>query len=565
MSMSLRVVSSLSFLLVIISCGGGSSSTPTSPQTGTVSGAVTSGGTGISGASVTVTPSGQSALASVTTSGTGTYSVSSVPVGSGTVTVANLPSGCATPAASNYSGLASNGTVTINVAVTCTAQLGTVSGTVTNSSTSAGISGATVVVTPTGGAALASVTTSSSGAYSVHNVPLGGGAVAVSNLPTGCTTPTAGSYSGLTAGGTATVNIAVTCSGSGGGQAVLFAISKDNTVFGFTAAQLTGTGSVTPAVSFLTGNAGSGYGITFDPSGNMWLGAGVTCSPCSGSVTYTGHVYEYTPSQIASANGSAITPNVDISVLSGAAVGVYDVKFDGQGTLWVTASSYDSLRGYSASQLTASGSPTPAHVLRPQSVAITNGLAFDASGLLWVGSSSNIDETEGSGKLAVGVPVTGSASEDSIVTDGHGGGLLAFIAFDKNGNMWISGGQDSIVAFTKSQIPSGSDASPAEPNIVITLPTGIAQPQGMAFDNDGNLWVICAELSASANSELLRIPAAQLAASGKAVPDVGLIISTDAENNFFGTPRGLAFAPGGGLPLNTSRVVHSTRSVGRRR
>jgi hypothetical protein len=562
--MSLRVVSSLSFLLVIISCGGGSSS-PTSPQTGTVSGTVTSNGTGISGASVTVTPSGQSALASVTTSGTGTYSVSSVPVGSGTVTVSNLPSGCTTPAAADYSGLTSNGTVTINVAVTCTtAQLGTVSGTVTNSGTSAGISGATIVVTPTGGTALPSVTTSSSGAYTVHSVPLGGGAVAVSNLPTGCTTPSAGSYSGLTGGGTATVNIAVTCTSSGG-QAVLFAISKDNTVFGFTAAQLTGTGSVTPAVSFLTGSAGSGYGITFDPSGNMWLGAGVTCSPCSGSVTYTGHVYEYTSSQIASANGSAITPNVDISVLSGAAVGVYDVKFDNQGTLWVTASSYDSLRGYSASQLAASGSPTPAHILRPQSVAITNGLAFDASGLLWVGSSSNVNETVGSGKLAVGVPVTGSASEDSIVTDGHGGGLLAYIAFDKNGNMWISGGQDSIVAYTKSQIPSGTDADPAEPNIVITLPTGIAQPEGMAFDTDGNLWVICADLSASANSELLRIPAAQLAASGKAVPDVGLIISTDAENNFFGTPRGLAFAPGGGLPLNTSRVIHTTRPVQRRR
>jgi hypothetical protein len=562
MSMSLRVVSSFSAMLVIMSCGGGGSSTPTSPQTGTVSGSVTSGGTGVSGASVTVTPSGQSALASVTTSGTGTYSVSSVPVGSGTVTVSNLPSGCATPAASNYSGLTANGTATINVAVTCT-QLGTVSGTVTNSSTSAGIAGATIVVTPTGGTALASVTTSSSGVYTVHNVPLGGGAVAVSNLPSGCTTPAATSYSGVTAGGTVTVNIAVTCTSSGG-QAVLFAISKNNTVFGFTAAQLTGTGSVTPAVSFLTGNAASGYGITFDGSGNMWLGAGVTCSPCSGSVTYTGHVYEYTPSQIASANGSAITPNVDISVLSGSAVGVYDVKFDNQGTLWVTASSYNSLRGYGASQLTASGSPTPAHFLKPQSVAITNALAFDASGLLWVGSSSNVNETVGSGKLAVGVPVTGG-TEDSIVTDGHGGGLLAFIAFDKNGNMWISGGQDSIVAFTKSQIPSGSDASPAEPNIVITLPTGIAQPLGMAFDADGNLWVICAQLSTSANSELLRIPAAQLSASGKAVPDVGLIISTDAANNFFGTPRGLAFAPGAGLPLNTSRVVHATRTVRRRR
>lgn len=139
--------------------------------------------------------------------------------------------------------------------------------------------------------------------------------------------------------------------------------------------------------------------------------------------------------------------------------------------------------------------------------------------------------------------------------DEKSGAFANFIAFDKSGNMWIAGGEDSIVAYTKSQIPSGSDKVPSDAAIVITLPTGIAQPQGMAFDTDGNLWVICAELSTSANSELLRIPAAQLAASGKAIPDVGLIISTDAENNFFGTPRGLAFAPGAGLPLNGSRVI----------
>lgn len=548
--MSFRVVSSLGLLLVIMSCGGGSSAPTGGPQTGAVSGTVTSSaGGGISGASVTVTPAGQSALTSVTTSSAGAYTVSNVPVGSGTVTLSSLPAGCATPAAANYSGLTANNSVTVNITVTCTStpQTGTVSGTVTNSSTSAGISGATVAVTPTGAAALASVTTSSSGAYTVPNVPLGGGAVAVSNLPNGCTTPAATPYSGVTAGATVTVNIPVSCT-SAGGNAVLFILSKAETVFGFSTAQLTGTGPVTPVVSFLVPATGSD-GLTFDASGNMWLAGGVS------GVPRTAHVFEYTPSQIASANGSAINPNVDISVLSGNAVNVEDLAFDNQGTLWVTASSYDSLRGYSASQLTASGSPTPAHILQPQSVAVTNGLAFDASGQLWVGSSDNVNETVGSGTLVVGVPVSGAGSEDSIVTDGHGGGQADFIAFDKNGNMWISGGQDSIVAYTKSQIPSGTDASPAEPNIIITLPTGISQPQGMAFDTNGNLWVICASISTSANSALLRIPAAQLAATGKAVPDVNLTISVDAENNFFGTPRGLAFAPGDGLALNTSRVV----------
>ncbi|HZS62047.1 MAG TPA: hypothetical protein VFA43_22435 [Gemmatimonadaceae bacterium] len=532
-----------------MSCGGGSSS-PTSPQTGTVSGAVTSGSVGVSGASVTVTPAGQSALAAVTTSASGGYSVSSVPVGSGTVAVSNLPSGC-NASGGSYSGLAANGTATVNVAVTCAAaQTGSVSGTVTNSSTHAGIGGATIIVTPTGKSALTSVSTSSSGAYTVSNVPLGGGAVAVSHLPNGCTTPAAVSYSGVTAGNTTTVNIAVTCT-SGSGQPVLWLISKNEEVFGFSAAQLTGTGNVTPVASFQT-SAGSGYGITFDGSGNMWLAAGVT-----GGSPYVGHVYEYTPSQLTAANGSVMAPNVDISVISSTnAVGIYDLKFDNTGTLWVTTSSNDTIRGFTASQLTATGSPSPARVLTPQSLYLSHGLAFDAAGSLWVGTGLTDPSPylSAGGALAVSLSVSGGTTQDSIVMDPIGGGQPYFMAFDASGNLWVTGGQDSIVAYTKSQIPSGTDKAPADPAIVITLPTGIAQPQGIAFDSNGNLWVICAEISTSANSALLRIPASQLTASGKATPDVNLTVSTDAESNFIGTPRGLVFAPGAGLPLNTNRV-----------
>jgi hypothetical protein len=39
----------------------------------------------------------------------------------------------------------------------------------------------------------------------------GAGSVALSNLPAGCTAPPAGSYTGLTSGGTATVNFTVNC------------------------------------------------------------------------------------------------------------------------------------------------------------------------------------------------------------------------------------------------------------------------------------------------------------------------------------------------------------------
>jgi|GEM_PF-6605899 hypothetical protein len=87
---------------------------------------------------------------------------------------------------------------------------GTVNGGVT-SSLGGGIKAATVIITPTGGSALPAVQTTPSGTYSVTSVPDGSGSVALSNLPANCTAPSPAAYSGLTGGGTVTVNVTVTC------------------------------------------------------------------------------------------------------------------------------------------------------------------------------------------------------------------------------------------------------------------------------------------------------------------------------------------------------------------
>ncbi len=183
--------------------------------TGTVSGTITSSlGGGIANASVTVTPNGGSALAAVTTSGTGAYSVPNVPVsnGTGALALSNLPVGCTNPGPQNYTGLTQGGTVTVNVTVTCTAPptTGTVTGTITDQ-TAATIPNVTVTLTPTSGPALAGVLTNASGVYTRSQVPVGGGSIALSTLPAGCTAPTSTPYSGVTAGGTVTVNIQINC------------------------------------------------------------------------------------------------------------------------------------------------------------------------------------------------------------------------------------------------------------------------------------------------------------------------------------------------------------------
>jgi hypothetical protein len=209
---------------------GCSTSGSTGNQTGTVAGTVSSTlGGALGSVTVTVTPAGQTALASVVTETNGSYSVSNVPGGGGTVAVATVPTNCQIPAASSYSGVNGN-TQTVNIQVTCQAT-GTLIGTVTSSATNAGISGASVTVTPTGAAALPSVATNSSGQYSVPTVPVGSGTIGLSNLPTGCVAPSPGNYT-LTNPTSNLININVTCSPSivgtttlAVGQSALFASS----------------------------------------------------------------------------------------------------------------------------------------------------------------------------------------------------------------------------------------------------------------------------------------------------------------------------------------------------
>jgi hypothetical protein len=182
-----------------------------SAPVGTVAGVVSSPQRGnLSG--VTVNVSGGFSAATAAT--TGAYSIANIPTGPHTVslTAASLPAGCTAPA--SQSATVSNGvTSTVNFSVTCTVPVGTISGTITNS-VGGTISG-TLTVTPTGLAAQPGVafTGTSPVSYTASNVPVGTGAgsIALTGLPAQCTNPGAIPYTGLTSGGTLTVNVTVTC------------------------------------------------------------------------------------------------------------------------------------------------------------------------------------------------------------------------------------------------------------------------------------------------------------------------------------------------------------------
>ncbi len=183
---------------------------------GAVSGSVTSNLLGgIGAATVVITPSHGSALPAVQTFPGGAFLVPSVPDGSGSVAVSSLPPNCAAPSPAGYSGLVGSDTEMVNIAVTCTppgAPFGTVTGHVTGST--AGIR-FIVFLTPAGDSAFTGVRTDTSGAYTISGVPVGGnggaGSVSAAGGAGGAVCAGAADYTGLTGGGTLTVDIRVGC------------------------------------------------------------------------------------------------------------------------------------------------------------------------------------------------------------------------------------------------------------------------------------------------------------------------------------------------------------------
>ncbi len=239
------------------------------PVSGSVSGTVTSPERGpLSGVTVTL----QGVATPQITDASGNYSFTSVGVGARTVTLSTLPSGCTTITPSNGQSVnvTGGGASTQNYSVTCTAQTGTINGTITRSGAGAvadlrtttlsidpdAVGPANVLATANGGAAAAATYTATVAIGT--GLGAGSGTVTITAVPSDCTIPAAGTYSGLTSGGTQTVNFTVTCTappppaaryvykstwGTPSGGTVDLAISFDPSGFNDPAPELNGAGA----------------------------------------------------------------------------------------------------------------------------------------------------------------------------------------------------------------------------------------------------------------------------------------------------------------------------------
>jgi sugar lactone lactonase YvrE len=127
-------------------------------------------------------------------------------------------------------------------------------------------------------------------------------------------------------------------------------------------------GALTPSVT-VTGGTGSIDGplmIAFDGTGNLWV--------ANGNFSGVNTVVDFTPSQLAASGTPA--PTVVLSANSGSLGNPAGLAFDASGDLWV-ANVAGSLVEFTPSQLVTSGDPAPSATVTGTSLSGPFGLAFD--------------------------------------------------------------------------------------------------------------------------------------------------------------------------------------------
>jgi sugar lactone lactonase YvrE len=322
-------------------------------------------------------------------------------------------------------------------------------------------------------------------------------------------------------------------------------------IVAFDSSQLSVSGSPAPAISILP-NGGSlvtPSATAFDTSGRMWV-----LNPNGNSLV------AYNPAQIAASG--APTPAITILPDSGSLAGPFGMAFDAKGNLWIVNLDSGNVVAYSPQQLQASGAPVPAIILKSTTpFFVPEGIAFDAHGNLWVSSWTHVisaaDTVHGNLQEFTASQLTKAGAQTltpAITLTGQGLQFVSSIAFDVSGNLWLTDDVDTIAQYRAAQLAAGGAQTPT-----VVIIDGLAPPcnfppspapycngpDGLAFDNSGNLWVTNGV--ASGTESIIKYTPSQLSQSGSPTPAVVL---TRNGTSIFGSV-GLTFYPhASGLPIH---------------
>ena len=182
------------------------------------------------------------------------------------------------------------------------------------------------------------------------------------------------------------------------------------------------------------------------------------------------------------------------------------LAFDGSGDLWVSDYNNSLVAEYTPPFMTGesaslelgslSFSTTGCSGTGAGDVCNPNGIAFDPSGNLWVADSGNNSIVEFKAPFTTGER---SAIAIGEYSDGQPNATNLDepqgIAFDSAGNLWVADSSDNRVVEYKAPLASGEAASLVIGQASLTSATdddgraNLSSPEDVAFDHSGNLWV----------------------------------------------------------------------------
>ncbi|MDZ4695263.1 MAG: hypothetical protein SGI86_08935 [Deltaproteobacteria bacterium] len=258
----------------------------------------------------------------------------------------------------------------------------------------------------------------------------------------------------------------------------------------FASASLRAAGSPAPTVSQMNPRPAD---VAFDKDGNLWVASG---EPDTAIRRYPAAAIAGTAPAVADVvlTGEAF--------LSGGVPTVASLALDSAGNLWVGKVADSAVMKFSAAQIAATGTPTPAVKITGFEGA-AGVLAFDTAGNLWIAASRPVRYN------AANLLTSGSRAPDVVLHAQTPPPVIASLAdpvglaFDKTGNLWVNY-SGNIVRVTPAEQTSSAEFTP-----VVQINTNVlGLPERIAFDESGALWF------AGAVGKLVVLSATDLLSSG---------------------------------------------------
>jgi sugar lactone lactonase YvrE len=314
----------------------------------------------------------------------------------------------------------------------------------------------------------------------------------------------------------------------------LWATSANSTadqLVAFGSADLAASGKRNATVA-MKGSVGAGAGkaVAFDAEGNLWS---------LGGTTVDAPLVRFPAASLAISGEKAadrkITPK-----LSDCAPALNAIALDRSGALFATVLCSNQILRIDPTVLGASAEYTPSADDFMTGTSAPRQLAFDKDGNLWVSGDDGVHRYP-SASLARGAS---HAPDLAVVTKTESSGNLPAdaLAFDKDGNLWATSfGGNVVFKLTPADLTPTAATKDVVPSVQIKIQV-TALLESLAFDESDGVWLTYAQ------GEVARLAPAQLATSSSpGTPTVPQTIVTSAE---IGSAGGQAFFPApAALPL----------------